>query len=505
MRRVLTSVLMLMACQPAPTEDELFGLGGEGPEGTSGGTCERSEGDVREPMAPPVDVSPDDREGFCLAVPVDEVSGLDVELFLQSDCLGVKVPGALRFVAGVSLFDDDTGTDYQQDFRVELPREVRGVRLPQVAEGTTLLVAKVSEFQDKRLLRLVNLASVRDVDGRRVLETRTDLAAEHMSGAMRVDGPGLYAVFAAKEPLGFVSGKVTLGGQPVPGALLTATKAPFITFADQEGAFSIASLKGQAGIVAYDPDSGATGQVFLPVQPAGEINPKTGEAAETPATEAPLPSLDALNLTGIEVKLEAAPTPEVVEPAEPVAVENLDFESGTLTPWERKGHVEVLDEDFETLFSGSKDHRYAFLTTGAGSEEGARSALIRDFEVPPGVTKMHLRYSFLSQEYPAWLDSPYNDLFVVYLAGSTEFLVKESVQGNEDDWIDYFQPVGNVTSSDAEVGDVHQVFGGRLEAREATVALKGCASGPVRVVFAVTDIGDRIYDSAAGIDAVWFE
>jgi hypothetical protein len=118
---------------------------------------------------------------------------------------------------------------------------------------------------------------------------------------------------------------------------------------------------------------------------------------------------------------------------------------------------------------------------------------------------MHLRYSFLSQEYPAWLDSPYNDLFVVYLAGSTEFLVKESVQGNEDDWIDYFQPVGNVTSSEAEVGDVHQVFGGRLEAREATVTLKGCARGPVRVVFAVTDIGDRIYDSAAVIDAVWFE
>jgi len=500
MRRVLTSVLMLMACEP-PTEEELLDVGGDAPSGA----CERSEESVRAPMAPPVDVSPDDRKGFCLAVPVNEVSGLEVELFLQSDCLGVNLPGALRMIAGVSLFDDDTGTDYQQDFRVELPREIRGISLPQVAEGTTLLVAKVSEFQDKRMLRLVNLASVRQVDGLRILETRSELAAEHMSGAMRVDGPGLYAVFAAKEPIGFVSGTVTLGGQPVPGALLTATKAPFITFADAEGAFSIASLKGQAGIVAYDLDSGATGQVFLPVQPAGEINPKTGEAAESPATEAPLPMLDALNLTGIEVKLEALPTPEPVVASEPVAVDNLDFESGTLSPWERKGHVEVLDEDFGTLFSGSKEHQYAFLTTGAGSVEGARSALIRDFEVPAGVTKMHVRYSFLSQEYPDWLDSPYNDLFVVYLAGSTEFLVKESVQGNEEDWIDYFQPVGNVTSSPAEVGGSRQVFGGRLEAREATVSLKGCANGPVRVVFAVTDIGDRIYDSAAVIDAVWFE
>jgi hypothetical protein len=513
----LFAFTLLSACAPGPTEDDLFAFD-DGAGGDASGSAESCRpGETREiqPMTPPADVSPGDTEGFCLALPfgelVDLVPGapralgdLDAKLLVNEDCLGVDTPSALKFVAGVALKQDTSGTDYAGDFAFPLPERIQGVSLPRVPEGTTLVVAKVSEFQDRRVLRLVNIATVRtDPDsGARVLSTLTDLAAENMSGAMRIDGPGLFGVFMSKEPLAFVSGRVTLGGEGVSEALVTATEAPFMTFTDADGAYTIASLRGEAGFVGYDLESGATGQAFLPVESADAVNPKTGEPAETPAIEAPVAEIDALNLTGVEIVL----TPvEAEPPPAPANNPNLDFESGTLSPWEGAGDVSVLDTDYGMHFAAASERRFAFISSGAGSVGGARSALVRTFEVPAGKTKLHLRYSFVSQEYPAWLESSFNDLFVVYRAGETRFLVSESVQSNADDWQDHFAPLGNVGESEAEVGDVLHRFGGRLGQREASLDVGACAGGKVRLVFAVTDIGDRIYDSAALIDAVWFE
>lgn len=514
----LCAFALLAACTPGPTEDDLFAFDDGGDGGASGAAAESCRpGETREirPMTPPADVSPGDTEGFCLALPFGDLvdlvpdapralGELNAKLLVNEDCLGVDTPSALKFVAGVALKQDTSGTDYAGDFAFPLPERVQGVSLPRVPEGTTLIVAKVSEFQDRRVLRLVNVATVRtDPDtGARVLSTLTDLAAEHLSGAMRIDGPGLFGVFMAREPLAFVSGRVTLAGEGVAEALVTATEAPFMTFSDADGAYTIASLRGEAGFVGYDLESGATGQAFLPVESASAVNPKTGAPAETPAVEAPVAEIDALNLTGVEIRL----TPvEVEPPPAPTNNPNLDFESGTLSPWEAAGDVAVLDADYGEHFAGASERRFAFISSGAGSVEGSRSALVRTFEVPAGATKLHLRYSFVSQEYPAWLESSFNDLFVVYRAGETRFLVSESVQSNAGAWEDYFAPLGNVGESEAEVGGVLRRFGGRLGQREASMDVGACAGGRVRMVFAVTDIGDRIYDSAALIDAVWFE
>lgn len=517
-RAPILALTLLAACTPGPQEGDLFAFddgAGDDAAGAAAESCRPGETREIQPMTPPADVSPGDTEGFCLALPfgdlVDLVPGapralgdLDAKLLVNEDCLGVDTPSALKFVAGVALKQDTSGTDYAGDFAFPLPERVQGVSLPRVPEGTTLIVAKVSEFQDRRVLRLVNVATVRtDPDtGARVLSTLTDLAAENMSGAMRIDGPGLFGVFMAREPLAFVSGRVTLGGEGVAEALVTATEAPFMTFSDADGAYTIASLRGEAGFVGYDLESGATGQAFLPVESASAVNPKTGEPAETPAVEAPVAEIDALNLVGVEIRL----TPvEIEPPPAPADNPNLDFEDGTLSPWEAAGDVAVLDTDYGKHFAGAAERRFAFISSGAGSVEGSRSALVRTFEVPAGASKLHLRYSFVSQEYPAWLESSFNDLFVVYRAGETRFLVSESVQSNAEAWEDHFAPLGNVDASEAEVGDVYHRFGGRLGQREASLDVGACAGGQVRLVFAVTDIGDRIYDSAALIDAVWFE
>ena len=105
--------------------------------------------------------------------------------------------------------------------------------------GTTLLVAKLTEFRGETLLRFVNVATVRDVGGKRFIETLPEAARRQMSSSMKVDGPGLYAFYVSVRPIGFVSGHVTKNESPVPGAVTIGTTAPFLTVADAEGAFTL--------------------------------------------------------------------------------------------------------------------------------------------------------------------------------------------------------------------------------------------------------------------------
>jgi hypothetical protein len=520
-----TVATLAPGCFGDPEPDEVFTFGGD--ETTDDG-CFPDEGDAParpSKIAPPRDVGPEDTEGFCVTLSLDRVAGLvsggaaalaeagdlSAEVFAQASCLGVSLPRGLQFILGAGVFASGKDAEDLQALRIPLPSRVGTVSLPRPAVGTTVFVAKVTAFQGERHLRLVTVGRVAETaTGGRVVETLDAATAARFGEAMRVDGPGLYGFFVARDPLAFVSGHARADspdGPGVGGALMTSTGAPFISFADKAGAYTVATLLGQTAVVGYDLATGATGQTALPVEAAGQINPKTGEPVVTPATEAPVDAVDALNLTGVDLVLVEPSAEDPPTPDDPEADLNFDFESGELTPWQPEGDVAVISDDRSTHFpSATGGARAAFVSTGDGAVDGSRSALVRDFHIPRGATRLHVRYALVSQEYPAWLDSPYNDLFVIFRAGSTDFLVRESVQGNRGKWLDYFRPLGNVGASVATVGGVTGRFGGRLAARTATLNLEPCPGGrTVRLVFAVTDIGDHIYDTAVLIDAVWFE
>ena len=52
---------------------------------------------------------------------------------------------------------------------------------------------------------------------------------------------------------------------------------------------------------------------------------------------------------------------------------NLDFESGTLSPWEGAGDVSVLDTDYGMHFAAASERRFAFISSGAGAGAGRRA------------------------------------------------------------------------------------------------------------------------------------
>jgi hypothetical protein len=488
------------------------------PGGSSGSTSgDGKDGSVRTSLAcsndaipPPVDLAPKPNGGgFCLSAPLkslaalvgrseSEVAKVDADV-LVGDCIGVDAPSGLTFVVGAALRKDETGADYARDVRVPLPSAIPGAKSIAIETGTTLLVAKATSFRGETLLRFVNVATVKQENGKRFIETLPDAARRELSSSMKVDGPGLYAFYTTSRPLGFVSGTITKDGAPVPGAVAIGTTALFLTVADANGAFTLPLARDdKASLAAFELATRWSGELAVPVESGGKTNPKTNAPVESPVKEKPIAGLDALNLAGANIALEA-PGARLAAPSA------FDFEDGTLASFGSGGKVEVLDEQMGTLFPASREHKYAFLTTGAGSKYGAVSRMSREIVVPQGAKELVIDYTFLSQEYPHWVGTIYNDTFVAYVAGDTKFLVVETVTGNQGQWKDFFTPIGNVRESHVDTGGVNGKFGGTTGPRRKRIPVDGCGGRTVTLVFGVSDVGDTIYDSAVAIDRISFE
>lgn len=479
-----------------------------GDPGGSGGSISLACSDGAIP--PPVDLPPKPNgSGICLPVPLAtlasaigrsaaDVAKMDADV-LVGDCLDVDTPAGLTYVLGAALRKDETGADYTYGVRVPLPSAIPGGGGPTLETGTTLLVGKLTSFRGETRLRFVNVATVRDEGGKRFIETLADTARREMSSAMKVDGPGLYAFYTSGRPVGFVSGTVKRDGAPVGGAVVIGSTAPFLTVADASGAFTLPLARDEkASLAAFELATRWSGEVHLPVESGGKTNPKTNAPAESPVVDKPIAGLDALNLVGADISLEAPGT-------RTAATSTVDFEDGTLGSFGPAGRVDVLDEQMTTLFPGTSEKRYAFLTTGAGSNSGAASRMAREIVVPEGAKELVIDYVFVSQEYPAWVGTIYNDAFVAYVAGDTKFLLAETVTGNQGQWKDFFTPIGNVRESHVNVGGVDGKFGGTTGARQKRIPVNGCGGRAVTLVFGVADVGDRIYDSAVAIDRLRFE
>ncbi len=118
---------------------------------------------------------------------------------------------------------------------------------------------------------------------------------------------------------------------------------------------------------------------------------------------------------------------------------------------------------------------------------------------------MGVEYNFVSQEYPGWVNTQYNDMFYILIGGERVFLHRETVNDNAGSWLDFYQPIGNVTESSASGNGVEQKFGGKVGNRTKTFDIAKCSGQRARVIFAVSDLGDTIYDTAALINRIWFE
>lgn len=126
----------------------------------------------------------------------------------------------------------------------------------------------------------------------------------------------------------------------------------------------------------------------------------------------------------------------------------------------------------------------AAVISTAGNSNGLGS-LSQAFVVPPGYETMTGRVRFLSNEWPTWYGSQYNDTYLATLTAPGKSLILAS---------------GNVNSSAWTSGTLG--YNGKATERNFTADLSALVGKTVNLNYEVRDVGDLYVDSALAVDGM---
>jgi len=316
--------------------------------------------------------------------------------------------------------------------------------------------------------------------------------------------------------------------------LVNASDGPFWTFASStDGSWALPSISGKSAGINFNGTS-CNGSTTAPVTDTTN-NPDPKGATTMPYTNTPLS--DKNNTAVIDaggVDLQAVS----LKPGTPATGGNTYF-FDNVSDWNFFGNpgdcFDIEQTAYGVLFPEGKNPKqnYGFLSTGWKNTAGKTTCTVsRTFTVPSGVSNILVSYDFISQEYPHWVNSPYNDIFTVMIQGETEYVVHRTIIQTQQqmNWVDLQPPndsLGWIASSpdaqDNQWGNGAYEFDGHLAygkgsdettprgRNDSNQLYSRVASYPVTpgdtitVLFTVSDVGDAIYDSAAALDYVAFQ
>ena len=119
---------------------------------------------------------------------------------------------------------------------------------------------------------------------------------------------------------------------------------------------------------------------------------------------------------------------------------------------------------------------------------------------PPGAQCLGFDFAFFSEEFPEFVGSPFNDVFLAELGGSNFQIVGETITAPRNFAVD---PVGNLISINSVFGvspNTQSTYDGGTPALRAVAALGASAFPTIELVLTIADLGDSIYDSAVLLD-----
>jgi hypothetical protein len=139
--------------------------------------------------------------------------------------------------------------------------------------------------------------------------------------------------------------------------------------------------------------------------------------------------------------------------------------------------------------------------TGLDTSQGEDMVQLRIvLAPPPGAQCLGFDFSFFSEEFPEFVGSPFNDVFLAELGGSNFQIVGSNITAPLNFAVD---PTGNLISINSVFGvspNTQSTYDGATSALRAVAALGPSAFPNVELVLTIADLGDSIYDSAVFLD-----
>lgn len=119
---------------------------------------------------------------------------------------------------------------------------------------------------------------------------------------------------------------------------------------------------------------------------------------------------------------------------------------------------------------------------------------------PSGAQCLGFDFAFFSEEFPEFVGSPFNDVFLAELGGSNFQIVGTTITAPLNFAVD---PTGRLISINSVFGvsaNTQSTYDGGTTALRAVAALGPSAFPTVDLVLTIADLGDSIYDSAVFLD-----
>jgi len=357
---------------------------------------------------------------------------------VEEQALEKPTPPGYSFVGAASFDIGDITLEDNADIAIPKPAGV--------PDGSEIYVAKMIEYGGNKVYWVVDTAIV---DGERVISQDPAFPG--------IIDSGTYSFLLAQD-VNWINGRVTKDGEGVAGAVVSLSGGYFVDIADENGNYQLPSWAGNFVVVAFDPITADFGQKqdFL----SGTSNAKT-------------------------VNVSIGSNSSVVNDT----IINGGFEdsSSVLAGWELEGAGGVI-----TSFGNISPHsgsRMAMITSGTGAIGGTSSALQQSFIVPENATTLTLKYNFVSDEYPEYVGTQFNDVFSATLItpnGSNE-IAFESVNTAT------FQSVSGLSGTWGQTGWI-----------EKSIDVSQWAGTSDTLTITVHDVGDSSVDSMVLVDDVAF-
>ncbi|MGD9906208.1 MAG: choice-of-anchor L domain-containing protein [Vicinamibacterales bacterium] len=141
------------------------------------------------------------------------------------------------------------------------------------------------------------------------------------------------------------------------------------------------------------------------------------------------------------------------------------------------------------------------ILSGLNTPAGQDMVQLRIVLAPPvGAQCLGFDFAFFSEEFPEYVGSPFNDVFLAELGGSNFQIVGTTITAPLNFAVD---PSGNLISINSVFGvsaNTQSTYDGATTALRAVAPLGASAFPTVELVLSIADLGDSIFDSAVFLD-----